>query len=76
MTVRFAPEPVAQSPSLAYQLDAGPNVRWRRMTACQLTYEENEPEHIEVFVATKRRYGTVDAMEEITYDNLNGAFAI
>jgi hypothetical protein len=38
--------------------------------------EDNAPEQVTVHVAAKRRWGSVDLMEEITYENLNGVYAV
>ena len=49
-----------QALSLACKLDAGPTVRWRSMSACKLTYEENEPEYLTVWVSEPRRTAVLD----------------
>jgi hypothetical protein len=37
---------------------------------------QDEGEMVTVHVAAKRRYGIVEDMDELTYENLQGAFAV
>lgn len=65
MTIRFAPPEPPKAPSLSYILGAEGNIRWRQMTACKLTYEENEPEPVQVWVAVPTRRAIIEDVPEL-----------
>lgn len=67
--------PASRKPCLGDALD-GRILFLKQPQGFWICAEDNDPEPIEVHVAIKRRYGTVDDMEELTYDNLGKAFAI
>lgn len=61
MTVLFSdPQPEA-APSLAYKLDLQGNIRWKTMSSgIKLTYDDNDADRIEVWVAEPKRIAIIE----------------
>lgn len=76
MTIYFKePEPLPP-PSLSCRLALDGRIRFRRMTACRLTYEDNEAEVVPVWVAVKTRREVIEVTEPeyVPTTRFRGAF--
>lgn len=63
MNIVFKNPDPSPEPSLAYKLQAEGNIRWRQLSACKLTYENNPAERIAVWVAEKPRTAVIEVSE-------------
>lgn len=54
---------VIPEPSLAAKVGVSGCIRWRQLSACQLTYDDNDAELVPVWVATKPRQAVIEVDE-------------
>jgi hypothetical protein len=63
MTITFSDPKPAPAPSLACKLEVEGCVRFRALSACTLTYEDNAADTVTVWIAEKPRTAVVEVSE-------------
>lgn len=63
MSITFTTPKPEPAPSLACRLGVEGAVRFRELSACKLTFEDNPSEHVEVWVAEKPRTAVLEVSD-------------
>lgn len=53
-SIRFKPLEAQPKPSLSCKIGVEGNIKWLKLEQLTITYEDNEPERIDVHIARKR----------------------